>query len=416
MSIIQNYQSSRNFSCLSLPVLKSVPESLISSLFNSPPCLQSPIPNSTRPSNPISYIKTTKGIDLFYSFHSTLNKLSITKSRSKLKSSKKFSIKLDSEIHSLSLSNPKDSSSFLLIQTSKGFQRFSLNLESEFNFKSSVSEVHLNPYYPSQVVFLKENEIHLQNERNSRIRVENIDRFDFEFSPYIFTLNNSSSIYRMDIREGRQHQVYLSNFIQQVLPIDCCFSFAVLNDGVELVDCRYFKPYKNYSHLSFGGKRVLFTSPGRPEMYKSGTVGNNEQDLFCLSKTVEKLAHGKNEFLDETLSSFVPVCFDSGCIQPSISGFSSLFSAIPCKIMKNRYWLQVCTGGGVYIENSSSVLFYSELCEKAKISSKARLKTCKKYDQSKTLESLLSSQVSFPESKKPILPYNLQPMIYDFDD
>ena len=419
MSIVQTFQSSRNFSCLSLPYLKDIPESFICSLFDTKPRKEEKTDSRSKIMNPITYTKIENGIKLFWAYKSYINQISIVKTRNRIKPSKKLNLKLDSTIISLSLSTASSrSSQYLLIQTCKSFYTVSQSLCILSTSHTRVSSIKFSPYIPDQITFLKDEKLQTLGPSSSSqiISCNSFKNFEFEFSPYVLTLYNSSSVCTLDTRELKLHQVYSSSNISQLLPIDCCFSYSLLNDNIELVDCRYWKAYRKFSHLACSSNWTLFTVPDRSKMYKSGALCKSEQSLYCISDIIEKIDHSFNDITKEIAFNLVPETYESPAVQPSISSFAKLYSALPCKINKNLFWVQVCSAGGVYLENSNNELYLSSLAQSCKISSTTRLKTCKKHDKSVLLSSLLNSKLEFPLSEKPTLPYSLQPIIYDFDD
>lgn len=419
MSIVQNFQSSRNFSCLSLPNLQDIPESFICSLFDTKPRKKEKTDPGCKIMNPITYTKIENGIKLFWAYKSYINQISIVKKRNRIKSSKKLSLKLDSTIISLSVSKtPSRSNQYLLIQTYKSFYTLSQSLCILSSNHTQVSSIKFNPYIPDQITYLKDEKLRTQGPGASSqvLSCSSFKNFEFDFSPYVLTLYNSSSVCTVDTRESKLHQVYSSSNISQILPIDCCYSYSLLNDNIELIDCRYWKAYRKFSHLACSSNWTMFTVPDRSKMYKSGALCKSEQSLFCISDIIEKFDHSFNDIIKEIALNLVPETYESPVVQPSISAFAKLYSALPCKINKNLFWVQVCSAGGVYLENSSNELYLSDLAQSCKISSKSRVKTCKKHDKSGLLSSLLNAKLEFPFSEKPSLPYSLQPIIYDFDD
>lgn len=414
MKMNYNFLDSSQFSCLIYPKLKNIPDSTLATLTNTKPLISA---HDLHPKlrNPIITLLTNKGFLCIWGFKSTLSQLKIIKSRNIIKSSNLKKIKLSSHILDISASNNfKDALIVVLTEDSFIITNNSFEVISKFNEK--FIDVRINPYYPSQISFLTESFLQLQHDSESKLSCEKYSGYEFHFSPFVFSLYNSTSVYLKDIRQPKLLPVYSATQIFQIKPIDCCYNYGILTDSTELIDCRYWKPYKKYPHITPGKRRRMFTLPLRTMMYSDGYISDTHQSLYCISDCIEKIPHSKEYPLNEIFLSLTPGCEDCGKLQPCIAEFAELYAGTPGLINDKEVWVQVCKAGGLYLESENETLSLSSISEKSRVLHKRSIASVKKFNKLPFLESLLASPIKIPKNPKPELPFLFDPVFEDFED
>lgn len=409
-----DFLDSSQYTCLVYPKLKNIPESTITSKTNTKHLVTHQKFNS-RLRNPILSITIKKGFKCIWGYKSKLNSIKLTKKRGLVQCSDHKKIDLKSEILNINASNYyKDA--LILVLTEDCYLIVNHKLSVISKVSGTFLDVQLNPYYPTQIATLTDSLLQMPCQSESNFLCKGFIGFDFHFSPFVFNLYNNTSINLKDSRQPKLMPVYSTSPIFQVLPIDCCYNYSILTETVDLIDCRYWRPYKKYPHLTPGKNWRMFTYPLRTTMYSEGVIAETHQDLFCISDNIEKIPHLKEFTLNDIFLSLAPGCEDCGKLQPCISEFTELHAGTYALINEKKFWVQICKAGGFYIQSQNTDLNLSTISEKSRVLYKRKLKSAKKVNKLSFLESLLMTDIKAPISTKPTLPFTYDPVFEDFED
>ena len=145
--------------------------------------------------------------------------------------------------------------------------------------------------------------------------------------------------------------------IQQILPLDCCFSMAVLSKDLKIYDCRYWGATHQYNHVQGADRWHIMEFPRRTAMYEEGVVSQTHQRLYGKSNYIEEYDHcQRKSFLEEMIAEISPESENlprvSNCIN-SMAVFG-LLAAHPITVLKKEVWLQTSENGGLFLECGSS--------------------------------------------------------------
>lgn len=409
-----DFLDSALFTCLKYPKLKNVPESTITSKTKTKRLVTYQKTNE-RLKNPILSLTTKKGFKCIWGYKCQLNSLKVVKKRGQIQCSGYKKVSLNSEVLNINASSCyKDA--LILVVTEDCYLIINHLLDVMSTVPGRFLDVQLSPYYPSQIATLTDSSLQIQSQSDSKFVCKGFTGFDFHFSPFVFSLFNDTCVSLKDSRQAKPIPVYSTTPIFQVLPIDCCYNYSILTESVDLIDCRYWRPYKKYPHLTPGKHWRMFTYPLRTTMYTEGEVAETHQDLFCISDNIEKIPHLKEFTLNDIFLSLTPGCEDCGKLQPCISEFTELHAGTYAFLNGTKTWVQVCKSGGFYIQSPNSPLTLSALAEKSRVLYRRKLKSAKKFNKLPFLEALLSADTKVPQSAKPTLPFTFDPVFEDFED
>ena len=241
---MKNYSSlfPTNFSILSYPKLENITDYNLSMFTNTNPLIKAPQTLKTK--NPILIIAISSvNIAIFWSYKNTLSINYLDKtllSLSKDSFSLIYTIQKEVKGIILSISNIKsDSNQFILLETKKNYQIFDTDIKLLEIIKVNLKDIHCNPFYPDQISYLTEDNLCIVNNKSFSYSTSEYDGFEFYFSPFLLTLFNKNTVSLKDMRQENEAIIHSGMNIHQALPIDCCYSMAVLTDCIEIYDCRY---------------------------------------------------------------------------------------------------------------------------------------------------------------------------------
>lgn len=407
-----------HFKAIHYPRLEHLTDFNISLLTNTQPLL--PIPIKPPSKNPITSIPTSSGYSIFWGFASTLSNKYIDKtdlsiSKSSITTSPTSSTSLQSQI--LSISSLESLSEILiLVETANSFHIFDLNLTQIQAQEAKLKDIHSNPFYPNQIAYLTEKEFSLVNKSNFAFACEGYNGFEFQFSPFLITFYNSSTISLRDMRQEKEIPIHTGNDILQVLPIDCCYSMAVLGKELMIYDCRYWDVTHKYTHVHDSENWFLMEFPQRSSMYADGKVSQTHQKIYGKSNYIEEYSHNQKPLLEELMSELTTNPYYLPSIINSINSFP-LLAAVPITVNNKEIWLQTSENGGLFIESKSAPdSFFANCIFTNKIIDTKINPEVTVFDRKEFLENVIGDELKIPFSARPSLLLKVDPDFEDFED
>ena len=323
---------------------------------------------------------------------------------------------LNSEILALSQSSSSDPS--ILVETLRNFQILTTNLETLHIYEIDVKSVHCNPFNSSQIAYLTENCLTLLGKKKLSFLNSGFDGFEFNFSPFLITFYNSSTIALKDMRQEKDVILYSGANIKQALPIDCCYHMAVLSNDLEIFDCRYWNSIHKYEHFTKNENWHIMTFPTRENMYVDGMVSETHQKLYGLGDNIEEYPHVQENILQEFIFELSSSNQKLPTIVNSIASLNifPLLAAHPITIGNKEIFVQTSKNEGLFIESENFEVTVAETFYQSKLIYNREIETANFYDKKEFFQFLINENCCVPNSEKPKVLIDCEPEFEDFED
>lgn len=415
-----SFLNNPNFTTLKHPDIDEISDHEISKFTQTKPLISPPPYKKTK--NPIVLDSNPPDYHIYWSHESILHKTHIFLSRENLEKFSETSYKFETTIISLHMITSPEKS--LLVETQNGYTKLTLDLQMIENIQLQLKDIHINPFYPNQIAYLTPSNLTLVSKVNFELPCLDYKGFEFHFSPFNIFLYKDSIISIKDMRIDSLINVYTGKNIHQILPIDCCFMVAILEEDLKIYDCRYWKEVDVYECAEDTAMKYLMSFPQRSAMYVDGMVSENHQKVYAKGMVIEEFPHNQIPYLDSLVSELGPLFFN--CKLPRTAelinnvhnnSLNPLLAAYPLCYENQCIWLETSTNGGLFIENSGSQETRSSAIFFSTISSNHKLQTVRVHDCKEYFEALVKEKFEIPESTKPKLNLNvLEPDFEDFED